>query len=225
MFHWLRARIPDFALDIEGAPPTQAEIEAVLLAAEAEERRLQRLYDWSTWLIRAVLGALVAATMYIMSDSIIAGVIAGIVVAACPVGFAIVFAGIVISVSLVDFNAVVPAPLSVVFVAVSIVTLNTAVIIGVVIIRGMLAARQYSLEEIKSCLQPADQQACVNILAWCGDPVIEQYRLAVATQQRRFVRGEVEAMRAWVEGAEKRREEAERQAQIEAAYRQVYEIS
>lgn len=47
-----------------------------------------------------------------------------------------------------------------------------------------------------AALQPAAKEACVDILEWAKDPVIDAYRAAVVAQ-RHLVVGEVDAMRQW----------------------------
>jgi hypothetical protein len=84
-----------------------------------------------------------------------------------------------------------------------------------------LRAGEQRLDALDGGFVPAEKEMCVSILGWRDYPVIDIYCARVVAE-RPFMAMEVEAMRAWVEGAVVRKAEAARQAEADEACLALY---
>ncbi len=115
------------------------------------------------------------------------------------------------------FGAVVGAVVGAVDVAVGV---GVGAVVGAWLIQHR--DRIDNAETTLATLADSDKETCLEIREWLADEAIRQYRDQVQDLGRVFTVGEVEAMRAhWGSRAE-RIEQAKRDAEVEAACREVY---
>lgn len=218
----LTAQLPEISVVLDAAPPAESEIEATRAAVRAERVRLKRsvcltgvsscvtaflvfcavtLLDYnvpdidpSIYFIGALAGALAWAGAFDGVFAFLSG------------AFAFAFAGGVLA-----------------FAGASAGALAFVLAGALIFVFGCIClVEQFDrLEKFELSLAPAPKDACLEILAWKEDSVIASYCEKVVAE-RQFIVLEVEAMRAWIVGAEQRKAIEARQAEVENACRMLY---